>query len=121
MGHTPRDILDRLQRKPCCFRHKDTCTATEAKDCDFRGSKPATDRKREREEARDADVAEKMQALEEKVNSSFCPLYLEGKASCANQTLAHLGHHASAAARGARATVSEDLRTERDMHGGSWR
>ena len=88
MGHTPRDILDRLQRKSCCFRHKDTCTATEAKDCDFRGSKPATDRKREREEARDADVAEKMQALEEKVTMSFCPMYLEGKARYANQTLA---------------------------------
>ena len=88
MGHTPRDILDRLQRKSCCFRHKDTCTATEAKDCDFRGSKPATDRKREREEARDADVAEKMQALEEKVTMSFCPMYLAGKARYANQTLA---------------------------------
>eukprot|EP00966_Prymnesium_polylepis_P150283 3471546-Prymnesium_polylepis.1 len=32
-----------------------------------------------------------MQALEEKVNNSFCPLHLEGKARSANQTLTRCG------------------------------
>ena len=62
----------------CCFRHTSECAGGTTSACQFQPTRPGSrvGRKREREEAKAAEVEEHLQRMERKSQDKLCPEYL---------------------------------------------
>ena len=79
--YVPNKILEKHERRACCFRRVSECPGGPISECRFQPARndPRVGRKREREEAKAAEVEEQLQRMEKKSQEGLCPEYLLGQ------------------------------------------
>ena len=80
---------------PCCFRSKSICDKRNARECSLSAKTPyyGRDRKRERDEARAAEIEDDLKKREVKANSDYCKEWRHGKVSSQAPTPTNTNSH----------------------------